>query len=609
MEVMGTDPNEKTPKAPTVISVEGSQNAVWSDTPGAVPVTNIPILQTQPQDVHGLIIIPGEAPTKWEKFKETALEVLTEYTQRARAMRLPAPVISPPVTGQPIQPTRPAPAPAQAAAPAQPQVMIAARHTEQPVSRIVPENLVIVPIQPQEPQSLYPSIPPASRLAARPSAFARPVNPPAASAAGTDDLALISSIVSSASNEFTETWRPMRAKEVTTPDSGYQIGVHSAKTMPAAEETPKRKPASQEYIGEGYQVFGRVISADVENKPAAIVRIISMIFFGMTVSYATLTLVLFGTILALAIALTHAGSPEFIFLKYFPTVGILPVLSCLVMIAFLYISYKIRDGSRISWTLALASLIAFPVTFAYFMPVLSFPLVKLVATYAGSPTKQIPLPVLTVGELGRLFSLFLVFEGVTVLLIIFARAFSHRSNPLPQAARMSITLVIFLFLLPVTTVTAYGYFNSQTTDFGYTNAAGSVRYRIFTPFGTPGGRVNSSKFLANEELAGTFNAVRVTYDVPLPAIIQTGFSSPITVVQTEVRPDFAIRKFVGDLDRSANTLIEPVPVANAKDAIGYATSKGPTHYLTLLKPDNILILLSSPVADTGELVSFAESLE
>lgn len=584
-------------KKPTMISVAGSQDNVWSDMPGSKPVSGRRDSPVLPDVItaENTLIVPGVAPTKWEKFRESTLEVLSEYSRRARSMHIPVPEISPPLHDENPVPNIPLADTAPSGMPQSAYMPTAAPLPPVPVQP--------VPVQPQQPQQVQPAVMPKPTPARK---FGH--IPLAGTDTETDSYNLVNEIVTTAANEFGNAWRPPAQTRVATPVSEFRMDTHSRQSQPVrATEPPSKK--SSEYVGEGFQVFGRIVTADVDEKPSPVTGLISSFFFLVTFLFATVTILAFGTIIALAIALSNAGSPQFIYLKYYPQVGLLPIITCLATLVFLYVSHKIRDGSRYSWVIAVLSLIVLPVSFTYLLPALTYPLVKLVSVYAGSPAKPLIAPSISVRELGQLSSLFLLFEAGVVLLLIFIGSFTKKGRPLSGAAKSSLAVISGLFLIPISTVTAYGYYSANYTDFGYTKATEYVSYHIYTPRDYPGDRVHATNFILNEELADVFNAVKVTYDVPLPTRIQTGEISPITVKQVEVHPKFSLEKFTAALDRSSDALIEPVRIRAAANEIGYVTNKGQLHYLTFVMPDNVLILINSPSGNTEDLIAFADLLE
>jgi hypothetical protein len=170
-------------------------------------------------------------------------------------------------------------------------------------------------------------------------------------------------------------------------------------------------------------------------------------------------------------------------------------------------------------------------------------------------------------------------------------------------------IILLLLCLPVTGISVYAYYTAGNTDFGINQAADSVTYHIYQSYDTPGGRVIASKFNPNDELAGFFDAVKVVYDVPLPAIIQTGKNSAIVVKQVLVRTDFNLEKFVNSVPRDPQSDISPAIVNVSANGKGYVLSYGALTYVYVLTQDNVLIEISSQTVRADELIQFANSLK
>lgn len=352
---------------------------------------------------------------------------------------------------------------------------------------------------------------------------------------------------------------------------------------------------------------GRIISAIFEEQKPAVITIISSLFFLITFIFTTLTLFSFGLILALAITLNNAGTPGFLYLRYYPNIGLLPIITCAAAIVFMYIGYKIRDASRFGWTAGMLSLAVIPIAFSLVMPVMSYPLVRLVSIYAGTARQAFQPPVIDLTMLSRFFSILLVFEGVLVLLIASARHFRFPDQPLPQNARSSMIMMIFLFLVPISTVMAYGYIDSQDTDMGYAVAQSRVGYRLYVPEIVAGNRTFATRYITDEELAGLYNAVRVTFDVPLPTLLKTGKNSQIILKEVQVGNDFSLESYLSD-HTAPGSKTETIPLSESLNGSAFLVQDDTRASLWTMFPENILIMASTKTATPEELTEFVASL-
>jgi hypothetical protein len=407
----------------------------------------------------------------------------------------------------------------------------------------------------------------------------------------------------------------IEAKFVSPVEKNTPPGIFVPIAKPMEEDTnvpviTQNSPNSEDtFTSNGYNIRGRVVSADSELVNPKIIRFISALFHLMTFSYTTLTILLVGTVLALAITLNNAGAPGFLFLTYYPTIGILPILTTITSILFLYVGYKIRDGSRFSWTIAVIAISALPLLNSIGLPIASFPLIKLISVYAGSPEKPPLVPVVSIKTLSYYFSILLLFEFILILLLRYRNIFRFPRTAISASGKTSIIVLILLFFLPVISLVTYGYYDANTTDFGYSQTANDINFKMYYPVNPPGGRVYATKFSANDSLDGRFNAVKVIFDVPLPVLVQTGVRSPIVLREVKAPDDFILDKDVHKQDLDPGEPVKSIKISGAANHTGIFFRSGGVNTLWFLEPDNVLISVSSPTADSEELTQFAESLQ
>jgi hypothetical protein len=393
-------------------------------------------------------------------------------------------------------------------------------------------------------------------------------------------------------------------KKNSTPEEYF----NNSTATPTAPNPAKNNNPEPTFINNA-DFYGKVVSAEIHENIPKVISLISSLFFMITFSYTTVTILFVAVIIALAIALSNSGSPGFVYLKYYPKVGLLPIYSSAIAFIFMWVAFKLREGSRTSWFMAVISLMTLPVTFSLVMPVMTYPLIRLVSIYAGSAQKPLIQPSISLEALSQFFSVFLLFDAVLILLIIFLRYFKLPSQSLSNNAKTSLMVIAQLLCLPVVGVSAYGYYSAQTSDYGYVKVSQQVPYHIYYVTDAPGGRQFSTKFIPNEELGGIFNAVKVSYDVPLPMVMQTGKNSTIILKQVIVNPDFVLEKFISNLDRNADTNIDTVPLTNTLNKKGYFIVHGASTYLYIMMPDQVLVEISSLAVTRDDLINFAESLK
>ena len=570
------------------MAIDPGQNGIITDINANHPQSNDTLSSNDDPTVTPTIIIPGEPLDKWEDIKEKTKVTVREYLDAAKAMHLPVPEIkfkpeTPPEYNPPTQNQNvPVPPPAAPIIPNKQSVWTFQSYVQAP-----PYQQVVQPDKTNEP-------PPRP---AQPVSFQQnPAHP--------DEARTSLTTANAAALEFMRKNAP-KPNRIPPPVPDINRRPEQIRNLKSDKARIIAEYIDSERLADEY---GKVISAKIEDYVKPEVRFVSSFFYAITFIYITLTLLLFGIIIALAITLTNAGAPGFIYLKYYPRTGLLPILTCMMTIMFLYIAHKIRDSSRLSWFLGVLSLLVLPVYSSLAMPVMSYPLIKMVSVFAGTPEKPIISPSLSVSTLAQYFSVFMVFELCLIVLLAYIKSFSGKSRPIGENAKTSLLVIFILIFIPVTSVIGYGYWRANETDFGLGAAEAAVSYRIYFAPKPPGNRTNATNFIINEELASQYNAVKVVYDVPLPTLIQTGIKSPITVKQVKVIPDFNLEKFALRQERDSGTTADAVTVSNAVNRIGFVTRRSPYTFLWTVMPEDVLIGISSETEDAAELVSMAESL-
>jgi len=372
---------------------------------------------------------------------------------------------------------------------------------------------------------------------------------------------------------------------------------------------PFKKYNSMEF--DPKRVYGEILTSDIDYQKPITVNLISHVFFAIAFIFTTITLGLFAVILAIAITLTNSGAPKFAFLKYYPQIGLMPLISGFTILVFLYIAYKIRDGSRISWVMGAMTLMFIPAGYAFAMPLLSFPLVRTVSVYAGTFNTATVIPQISLDTISRFSFVFLIFEVVLILLIMFIRDFRFPSKGISSSAITTIIVVFILIILPVYAATAYAYYDAGTDSFGLKTVQNLAKFQLYLPDNEFSHRVPATNYSLYNDLGGLYGAVKIVYDLPLPAIIQTNKHSRITMKQA-LKPDrIKFSQFLADRPRNARAEIKEISLSKdiAIDAKGYLIEYGDSIFLYLITYDNVIIELETSEAFEEDLILLAESLK
>lgn len=378
--------------------------------------------------------------------------------------------------------------------------------------------------------------------------------------------------------------------------------------QPLSPSVPPPASFTQAQIHPSLQT-DQVFTAE-EEKPK-IFKIISAFLFFIAFLYGLTAVMITGVILIINRAESNAGGPDFNFLKYFPAVGLIPFLILLATLFFLIAALKIRDGSRSSWWMGVISLIAIPIPLDLIIVAILTGLSKSTQTINSAQGENIIGSSLNLHALGRLIYAFAIFELALLPLLIFFKKFHFAGQSLSKKAKIFITIIIIVFVLPIISMMSYGYYKTTDTDYGYNKVKFGVNYHVYKPQFIPGGRVNSTIFIPKKELAGIQNAIQVAYGTPLDEMMKGKTSSLIIMKQVGINPGFDLKSFAPSVFKEP-TSIEQMPLSLAVKGNAYliqkTSGKLELKILTFITPDNVLITITTPNASKEELIQLAESL-
>lgn len=343
-----------------------------------------------------------------------------------------------------------------------------------------------------------------------------------------------------------------------------------------------------------------------EEKPKMI-KTISTLFSLIAILYIASTMTMAGIVAIMDRAAGGAGV-VFSFLKYFPTFGFIPILFSLVTLVFFFAALKIRNGSKFSFWLGVTTLLVVPLPAAFLSQTLMSPFVN----WATNFKENIPPFLLNVNLLFRAPEFILVFIAL-VLLVISFRKFHFINEPLSKKAKIFLTFLFFIFVLPAFLVVSLGYIRASDTDYGFTKAKSEVSYRVYKSTLAPEGLVTATKFITNKELGGRQDAIQVVYDVPFTELLKEEKSKMIVLKQVGVEPGFDLQSYVSSTIKDSSSL-QPVSLPMAKNQSAFLIERkigdaSVISFLIYITQDDVLIDIAGPYATKERLVQFAESLQ
>lgn len=383
--------------------------------------------------------------------------------------------------------------------------------------------------------------------------------------------------------------------------------------QPTVSQTPTPTPSSYTPSSQP-QVFTQQVASTftVEEEKPKIVKTISTLFFLIAILYIMSTVSMAGIIVIMDRAM-GSGDLIFSFLKYFPTFGFIPILFSLVTSVFFFTALKIRNGSRFSFWLGVITLLSLPFPAAFLSQTLMSPFVNLTTNFKGGTGENIPTIPFNPANLRFGDPIFILSFIALVLLIISFNKFHFVNEPLSKKAKIFLTLLIFVLVLPTLLVVSLGYIRANDTDYGFTKAKSEVSYHIYKPTLTAEELVNATKFITNKELGGRQDAIQVAYDVPFTELFKEGKPNPIILKQVGVEPGFDLQSYTSSVIKDSSSL-QPIslPIAKNQSAFLIERKVGDAYVnsiLTYITQDNVLIFVTSPYAIKDRLLQFVESLQ
>jgi len=202
-------------------------------------------------------------------------------------------------------------------------------------------------------------------------------------------------------------------------------------------------------------------------------------------------------------------------------------------------------------------------------------------------------------------------------LVIFIFLFVSKKNFTLPDTKISKKAVIFLVIVSIfvlgVNISIFGiaYSKAYHPDYEYEKISKQVNFHIYYPSYLPPGIEQATKFYFEEkEFAGSLNAVRSAYDIPISSLTK-GLKSILTVItQTQVDATFDIKNYVMSTyqgDTPPN--IQPITLSNLPNQQAYLQTGGFTKTVHVITSDNVYISVVSPKETEDNLQKIADSLK
>lgn len=351
---------------------------------------------------------------------------------------------------------------------------------------------------------------------------------------------------------------------------------------------------------------------DGERRETALgTKVVSVILFIVGTAYLFSALVHF----ALNVVLNYVASFDqgyfiFEFLRYFPTMGLIPIILVAVAITFFFTALKIREQSRLYWAVALSALLIIPVPMLIINRFLLAPFVKFTQT-DGS---QLSMPSKTSFDLAFALPgftdqviIFIVVIAIAVLFIKF-KEFTNPPQSLSSRAKIFLVVIFLLFVAPIWGTMAYGYYTLTDHDRGFSQMQNRTSFRILRPTYLPKDFVVLGRPKNTADVTGGKTAVGIVYGPPL-----NNFSEPgiLVLYEQKVVPGFDLAKYVQSLVKDpVKERVRTLPLSQAKSGQAYVRHvSDKSYFLYFVDQNDVLFSVFFGVIDDSDRDKVLQSLQ
>ncbi len=304
----------------------------------------------------------------------------------------------------------------------------------------------------------------------------------------------------------------------------------------------------------------------------------------------------------------NSGDLIFNLLKYYPTLGFIPIIFFLITFGLFFVALKMRTAAKSNYWLVLANLTLLP-AMATLLGQFAYQKFLLQTENAAASGSNLPIPTLSQNPVGLFLPVILVWVAATLFGISIKNMSSVGTAQSKSAKIFLGLLAIILLTLTFWLVTLYYGVNNE--DVGYSRAQGQVSFHIYRPSYMPTGKDYATKFTLGNELGGISNAVKFSLNTSFDLMLKGEHASPVVINQAPVDREFDLEAFSSSLVTGVTPV--QVVVTNAREQHGFALHKRLEHMelytLVFITNDDVLIAITSPNTTMVELQDLAESLE
>ncbi len=348
-----------------------------------------------------------------------------------------------------------------------------------------------------------------------------------------------------------------------------------------------------------------------ESTPVA-VNIISIALFILASLYLLFALVIFAIVVLLNYS-TSFGWGYFVFdlLRYFPSTGIVPILLALAAFVYFLVAIKIRNQTRASWIMALTCLVIIPLPLSIAIGFLINLHSQLGSTGNNVGQNAINFKlfqdITSASTLTDLLMWILILISI-ILLLIKHREFEHQGKPLSNKAKIFLSIIFLVAVLPVIGTMSYGYYTTTDKDRGFTAAQKNVSFHILRPSYLPLDFVQWARPTPAKDVSGGMNAIGLIYGPPLNNAREPG---AIVIIQEQVTTPFDLQKLVNSQikDRQKEK-ITTISLSQSRDGRAYLRQvTDDSFYLYYIDSNSVLYRIHFSVFSLDEAKNVISSFQ
>lgn len=296
--------------------------------------------------------------------------------------------------------------------------------------------------------------------------------------------------------------------------------------------------------------------------------------------------------------MTAAHGPPFAIIALFPHYLALPLLFMIAACTFFHLSLKTREGSKLSWVLAILFLMALP-----------FPLYRVSQLHITPLIQQFGYSALYRSFESWNYVVLTVVTIAVITLIIFFKNFAFEGRSLQKKSKVLLSLFFLVIAIPTILYSFYMYYQAHYNNYDYDTIQKAIPFHVYTPTYLPEGRSFETVFyIPKKGVLPKEKTVQVDVNYSIKDIMNGKKSGLISLKQSSIDTAFDYQKFITDYRKEIPDMKKIIlTVAKGNNAV--IKQKKDAKYIIFVSKSNTLIIISAFYIDNKELLKFANSLK